>query len=41
MGNTGLLRHEAEMTLLQPQLEEMRPQELAILALILVQISAS
>ena len=28
MGNTGLLRHEAEMTLLQPQLGEMRRQEL-------------
>ena len=28
MGNTGLLRHEAEMTLLQPQLGETRRQEL-------------
>ena len=28
MGNTGLLRHEAEMTLLQPQLGETRCQEL-------------
>ena len=28
MGNTGLLRHEAEMTLLQPQLGETRHQEL-------------
>ena len=28
MGNTGLLRREAEMTLLQPQLGEMRHQEL-------------
>ena len=28
MGNTGLLRREAEMTLLQPQLEETRRQEL-------------
>ena len=28
MGNTGLLRREAEMTLLQPQLGETRPQEL-------------
>ena len=28
MGNTGLLRREAEMTLLQPQLGEMRCQEL-------------
>ena len=28
MGNTGLLRREAEMTLLQPQLGEMRRQEL-------------
>ena len=28
MGNNGLLRHEAEMTLLQPQLGETRRQEL-------------
>ena len=28
MGNTGLLRHEAEMTLLQPHLGETRRQEL-------------
>ena len=28
MGNTGLLRHEAEMTLLQPHLGETRHQEL-------------
>ena len=28
MGNTGLLRREAEMTLLQPHLEEIRRQEL-------------
>ena len=28
MGNTGLLRHEAEMTLLQPHLGETRCQEL-------------
>ena len=28
MGNTGLLRREAEMTLLQPQLGETRHQEL-------------
>ena len=28
MGNTGLLRHEAEMTLLQPQLGETRRQKL-------------
>ena len=28
MGNTGLLRHKAEMTLLQPQLRETRSQEL-------------
>ena len=28
MGNTGLLRREAEMTLLQPQLGETRRQEL-------------
>ena len=28
MGNTGLLRHEAEMTLLHPQLGETRHQEL-------------
>ena len=39
MGNTGLLRREAEMTLLQPQLGETRRQEL--LALLLVQVSAS
>ena len=41
MGNTGLLRREAEMTLLQPQLGETRCQELTLLALILVQVSAS
>ena len=29
MANTGLLRHEAEMTLLQPQLGETRRQELS------------
>ena len=28
MGNTGLLGHEAEMTLLQPHLEDSRHQEL-------------
>ena len=28
MGNTGLLRREAEMTLLQPHVGEMRRQEL-------------
>ena len=28
MGNTGLLRREAEITLLQPQLRETRRQEL-------------
>ena len=28
MGNAGLLKHKAEMTLLQPQLGEMRHQEL-------------
>ena len=28
MGNTGLLRREAEMTLLQPHLGETRRQEL-------------
>ena len=28
MGNTGLLRHEAEITLLQPYLGETRRQEL-------------
>ena len=28
MGNTGLLRHEAEMTLLQPHLGDTRRQEL-------------
>ena len=31
MGNTGLLRHEAEMTLLQPHLGETRCQELRYL----------
>ena len=31
MGNTSLLRREAEMTLLQPHLGEMRRQELRIL----------
>ena len=41
MGNTALLRHEAEITVLQPQLGEMRHQELAILALLLVHVSAS
>ena len=42
MGNTGLLRDEAEMTLLQPHLgenETPRTQELALLALLLVQVS--
>ena len=28
MGNTGLLRREAEMTLLQPNLDDLRRQEL-------------
>ena len=28
MGNTGQLRHEAEMTLLQPHLGDLRCQEL-------------
>ena len=32
MGNTGLLRREAEMTLLHPHLGETRCQELALLA---------
>ena len=43
MSNTGLLRHEAEMTLLQPHLRETRcqelTQELAFLACLLVQVS--
>ena len=43
MGNTGLLRREAEMTLLQPQLGETRCQELrnSPFLAILVQVSAS
>ena len=41
MGNTGLLRCEAKMTLLQPQLGETRCQELALLSLLLVQVLAS
>ena len=41
MDNTGLLRREAEITLLQPQLWETRRQELAFLALILVKVSTS
>ena len=41
MCNTGLLRHKAEMTFLPPQLGETRRQELALLALLLVQVSAS
>ena len=36
MGNTGLLRREAEMTLLQQHLGETRRQEL--LGLLLVQV---
>ena len=40
MGNTGFLRCEAEMTLLQSRGNETpRTQELALLALLLVQVS--
>ena len=39
MGNTGLLRREAEMTLLHPHLGETRRQELTLLAFFLVQVS--
>ena len=39
MGNTGLLRHEAEMTLLQPHLGERDAKNSGTLALLLVQIS--
>ena len=39
MGNTGLLRHEAEMTLLHPHLGETRRQELTLLAFFLVPVS--
>ena len=42
MGNTGLLRREAEITLLQPHLggnETPRTQELTLLAFLLVQVS--
>ena len=41
MGNTGFLRREAEMTLLQPHLGETRHQECVLLAAFLVQVSAS
>ena len=44
MGNTGLLRREAKMTHLQPKLGETRhprTQELALLALLFVHVSAS
>ena len=39
IGNTGLLRREAEMTHLQPQLEETRHQELSLLAFLVVSAS--
>ena len=39
MGNTGLLRREAEMTLLHPHLGETRCQELTLLAFFLVPVS--
>ena len=39
MGNTGLLRHKAKITLLQPHLGETRCQELTFLAFLLVQVS--
>ena len=41
MGNTGLLRRKAEMTLLQPHLGETRRQECVLLAVFLVQVSIS
>ena len=44
MGNTGLLRHDAEMTLLQPTVrgdETPRTQEFALLACLVVQVSIS
>ena len=39
MGNTGFLRREAKMTLVQPQLGETRCQELPLLAFLLLQVS--
>ena len=39
MANTGLLRREAEMTLLQPHLGETRRQELVLLGPVLVRVS--
>ena len=39
MGNTGLLRCKAKMTLLHPHLGETRRQELAFLAFLLVPVS--
>ena len=39
MGNTGLLRREAEMTLLHPHLGETRHHELTLLAFFLVPVS--
>ena len=41
MGNTSLLRREAEMTLLQPHLATVGTQECVILAAFLVQVSIS
>ena len=41
MGNTGLLRRKAEMTLLHPHLGETRRQELTLLAFFLVPVSTS
>ena len=39
MGNTGLLRREAKMTLLHPHLGETRCQELTLLAFFLIPVS--
>ena len=39
MGNTGLLRREAEMTLLHPHLRETRHQEFTLLAFLPVSVS--
>ena len=39
MGNTGLLRRKAEMTLLQPHLGDSRTQEFAFLAYSSVQVT--
>ena len=41
LGNTSLLRCEDEMTLLQPHLGDTRAQEFALLAFLIVQLSAS